>query len=93
MSPGVEIWNMCLGRRPDYDPITNITGTHMVRHGPNLPSQVKRQPLVEMASGPHDIVSSADGSAVRYKVYNEKNRKSKIKLWPVRLLRPQRSKA
>ena len=33
-----------------------------------------------MASGPHDIVSSADGSAVRYKVYPEKKRKSKIKL-------------
>ena len=33
-----------------------------------------------MASGPHDIVSSADGSAVRYKVYPEKNRKAKIKL-------------
>ena len=35
-----------------------------------------------MASGPHDIVSSADGSAVRYKVYSypEKKRKSKIKL-------------
>ena len=33
-----------------------------------------------MASGPHDIVSSADGSAVRYKVYPEKKRKAKIKL-------------
>ena len=33
-----------------------------------------------MASGPHDIVSSADGSAVRYKVYHEKNRKPKVKL-------------
>ena len=33
-----------------------------------------------MASGPHDIESSLDGSAVRYKVYPEKKRKSKIKL-------------
>ena len=33
-----------------------------------------------MASGPHDIVSSADGSAVRYKVYPERKRKAKIKL-------------
>ena len=33
-----------------------------------------------MSGGPHDIVSSADGSAVRYKVYSEKNRKAKIKL-------------
>ena len=33
-----------------------------------------------MASGPHDIESSLDGSAVRYKVYPEKKRKAKIKL-------------
>ena len=43
-------------------------------------SPTSGQPEASMASGPHDIVSSADGSAVRYKVYPEKNRKAKIKL-------------
>ena len=33
-----------------------------------------------MSKKAHDITSSVDGSAVRYKVYEEKNRKAKIKL-------------
>ena len=32
-----------------------------------------------MSSGPHDITSSVDGSAVQYKVYTEKKKKPKIK--------------
>ena len=47
---------------------------------PSAPSPPLHLQPTSMASGPHDIVSSVDGSTVRYKVYPEKQRKSKIKL-------------